>query len=483
MKLRRCVRLTVLRLTATWLTSIALTACVSVPNTAVRESRLRPEDLGLTGATTAAFSDSWWQAYGDPQLDALIEQALHGSPTLAAVLARLHQAQAGLAASHAASYPQISAAANEQRQRLSGSYIIPPPYGGSTQWLGTVQANLEWSLDFWGRQSAQVALARSSLEAAALDANAARLAVSAAVTRAYIDLARAYTLRDLAVETITQRADILALTNTRVRNGLESGAAQKNAEALLALARMDRVRADADVELAGHQVAALIGRGAEAYATFTPPQLNPDAIALPRVLPADLLARRADVQAARARIDAALSARAVLRARFYPNINLAAFAGWSAIGLGAMFEAPARTYGVGPAINLPIFDAGLLRAQYAGATASLDAAVVDYNGAVIEAVRQTADALTQLRALGEQSSEQRVALDAARQSFQLAQTRYHNGLTTQLSVLDAESTLLQARTRAATLSADVASRRVALLAAVGGGFDLGTPQPIQEIPQ
>lgn len=468
-----------------WLTGISLAAvmlpaCVTVPNTPVTASRLDAEELGLADAKAAAISDTWWKAYGDPQLDALIGQALRGSPTLTAALARLHQAQAGLVASGATVYPQITADGSEQRQRFSSSYIIPPPYGGATEWLGTVQANLQWSLDFWGRQSAKVALARSSLEAAALDAAAARLALSAAVTRGYIDLARAYALRDLSAETVTQRASILQLTNTRVHNGLESTAAQKNAEALVALARMDRVRADSDVQLAGHQLAALIGRGADFYATLSRPQLNPDAIALPRLLPADLLARRADIQAARARIDAALSGREAARTAFYPDINLAAFAGWSAIGLGSMFEAPARTYGAGPAIHLPIFDAGALRAQYAGALASLDATVADYNGAVIEAVKQAADALTQLRALDEQTSEQRVALDAARQSFQLAQIRYRNGLTTQLSVLDAESALLQAMTRAATLSADVASQRVALLAAVGGGFDRATAAAIQE---
>lgn len=462
------------------LTSMALTACVSAPGTTPTEPRLLPEHLGLAGEKTPPISTTWWNAFGDAQLDALVDQALHGSPTLAAALARMRQAQAVLSANRAVNYPQIAVDAQEQRQRFSESYIIPPPFGGTTDWIGTVQAKLEWSLDFWGRQSALVAMARSSAEAASLDATAAQLAISAAVTRTYIDLSRAYALQSLSAAAVTQRASILDLTNTRVRNGLESAAAQKGAEALLAQARMRRVGANADLELARHQIAALIGRGADAYASFSRPRLAPDALMLPRVLPADLLARRADIQAARARIDAALSGREGARKAFYPDIDILAFAGWSAIGLDPMFSASARTYGAGPAIHLPLFDAGELRARYASATATLDAAVADYNSSVVNAVKQTADALSRLRALEGQAVEQRVALDAAEASFRLAQTRHRNGLNAQLSVLAAETAVLQARTRATTLSAEVDSQRVALLVTYGGGFEVVAPASLQE---
>ena len=232
------------------------------------------------------------------QLDSLIDQALHGSPTLAAALARMRQAQAELSMSRAVSYPQVSVDGQETRQRFSENYIIPPPFGGSTDWIGTAQAKLDWSLDFWGKQSAMVAMAQRSAEAAELDMAAARLALAGVLTQTYIDLARSCALRDLAAATVKQRASILELTNTRVRNGLESTTAQKNAEVLLALARADRIRADSNLELTRHQIAALIGRGADVYATIREPGLNLDVIPLPPVLPADLLARRADIQAA-----------------------------------------------------------------------------------------------------------------------------------------------------------------------------------------
>lgn len=460
------------------LVGIVLTACVSAPTITPAESRLASDSLGLADAKAPAISDTWWHAFGDAQLDSLIDQALHDSPTLAAALARMHQALAELSRNRAVSYPQISVDGQETRQRFSENYVIPPPFGGSTRWISTAQARLDWSLDFWGKQSAMVAMAQHSAEAAELDTVAARLALAGVLTQTYIDLARACALRDLAAATVKQRASILELTNTRVRNGLESTAAQKSAEALLALARADRIRAASNVELTRHQIAALIGRGADVYATIQDPGLTADAISLPQILPADLLARRADIQAARARIDAALSGRDVARKSFYPDIDIAAFAGWSSIGLDQMFSMSARTYGAGPAIHLPIFDAGELRAQYAGATAALDAAVADYNGSVIAAVKQAADTLTRLRALQEQDSEQGVALDAARESFRLAQIRYRNGLDAQLNVLDAETTLLEAERRSTSLNADIESQRVELLIAFGGGFEL--TDPLQE---
>ena len=126
---------------------------------------------------------------------------------------------------------------------------------------------------------------------------------------------------------------------------------------------------------------------------------------------------------------------------------------------------------LGPAIHLPIFDAGKIRAHYAGATAELDAAVADYNGAVLAAVRQTADAMTQVASLASQRGDQQDALDSATRAFSLAETRYRTGLSDQILMLTAESTLLTAREQMAALIASSTIQRVTLLLSVGGGFN------------
>jgi NodT family efflux transporter outer membrane factor (OMF) lipoprotein len=238
------------------------------------------------------------------------------------------------------------------------------------------------------------------------------------------------------------------------------------------MARIDVRRAEAARDVGVHAIAALVGQGAEAYAGITRPSPSLDtALPLPKSLPADLLARRPDILAARARITAAMRGRDAAQADFYPNIDLVAAAGFQAIAIASLFTAEALTMAAGPALHLPIFDAGRLRAQYARATADLDIAVADYNAAVVGAVRQTADGLTQVASLADQRIEQQKALDSAQHALALAEERYRLGLSDQIPMLAAESTLLQARQQMAALAAEATSQRVALLLAVGGGFN------------
>jgi NodT family efflux transporter outer membrane factor (OMF) lipoprotein len=457
------------------LLGVSLAACVSAPPTTPQETRVVPNTLGLSAAETPRIDDAWWKAFGDPALDSLVERALHGSPTLAAAMARLRAAQSALSAATAATYPQAWFDGNVVRERLSKDYIIPPPYGGTTRWVGTLQANLSYTLDLFGKEQDQIDRAGATAKAVGLDAQAARLLLAGSVTQAYIALSRAWAQRDTADEAVRQREGVLRLSTGRVRAGLDTPASQKQAEALLAIAREDQIRASNVRDVAVHQIAALIGRGADAY-DIVRPKLSDAAFDLPDALPADLLARRPDIAAAEARIDAAVSGREIARKAFYPDVNLIALAGTAAVGLGPLFSSEAGQYGGGAAIHLPIFDAGKLRAEFAGATADLDGAVADYNGSVVNAVKQAADGIANLRAVRDEAVQQRAARNAAEQSFDLATRRYRSGLNPLQTALDAESVLIQTKRDDAALAADTASARVTLLMALGGGFEPTNPK-------
>jgi NodT family efflux transporter outer membrane factor (OMF) lipoprotein len=457
------------------LSALLLTACVSAPTTTPEAAKVAPETLGLSGPAAAQFPDAWWKAFHDPQVDRLAELTLAHNPTLQGALMRIRAAQAALSVAEASDLPQVTLDGQDQRERFSKNYIIPPPFGGTWQWFGQVEANLSWNIDFWGKQAATIARARDNAKAASLDAAAARLALSGALAQTYINLLLAYQDSDIAAETAAERENILKLTQGRYNAGLENASAVEQAKALLALARADEKRTIAQRDMDVHAIAALTGQGAAAYATITRPAPNLDtALPLPTTLPADLLARRPDILAAEARVEAAVKGREVAHADFYPNINLTAFAGLQAVGLTRLFSSSSFTYGAGPAIHLPIFDAGRIRANYAGATADLDGAVEAYNGVVLDAVRQTEDAMTQVASLESQRADQQAALDSATRSFALAQTRYRTGLSDQIVMLNAESTLLTAREQMATVIANSTIQRVTLLLSVGGGF---TPPP------
>jgi NodT family efflux transporter outer membrane factor (OMF) lipoprotein len=461
-----------LRQSGALLASLLLTACVDAPPTTPQVTELQQSSLGLTGEAAPHAPRDWWKAFQDPQADRLAASVIANNPTLAGALARLRAAQAELAVNRAEDRPQVTFDGSEQRVLFSKDYIIPPPFGGTYRWYGSLTANLSWNLDFWGKQAALIAQARNSAEAAALDAEAAHLALSGAFAQVYINLLLNYQYGDIADATVAERTEILKITQGRFDAGLENGSAVEQAKSLLSIAKADQLRFAAAREMDLHAIAALAGQGADVYATITRPRPNLDvALPLPQKLPADLLSRRPDILAAKARIRAAMKGREAAHADFFPDINLAALVGFQAIGLSNLVGGDAFTMGVGPAVHLPLFDAGKLRAQYARATADLDLAVTDYNGAVLAAIKQTADAMTQVKSLEAQRVQQQDAVNSAEKAFRIAEDRYRGGLQTQLPMLTAEATLLQARQALVGVVAQGAQQRITLLLTVGGGFE------------
>jgi NodT family efflux transporter outer membrane factor (OMF) lipoprotein len=466
-----------IRLSAALLLALPLAACVEAPSTTPSQTQIAPTALGLSVQPAPSVAADWWKGFNDPQLDRLVTQLLASNPTLQGALARIRAAQAELSVARTAQYPSINIDGSETRQLLSNDYLYPRPFGGSWQWVGDAEARFRWSLDFWGKQAALIDRARSASVAAGLDADAARLALAGMFAQSYVELLLAWQNLDIAHQTVDERQAIMDLTQSRVTAGLENEASLEQAKALLAMARIDVRRAQAQRDIGVHAIAALTGQGAEAYAGIARPAAGiENALPLPQSLPADLLARRPDILAAQARILAAVRGRDAAHADFYPNIDLAAFAGFQAVGLANLFSGGAVVAGAGPALHLPIFDAGRIRAQYSRATADLDAAVADYNATVLSAVRQTADALTQVASLADQREQQKLALDSAGRAFNLARERYRLGLSGQIPMLTAEATLLEARRQMAVLVSQAANQRVTLLLSAGGGFAPPTPE-------
>ena len=158
------------------------------------------------------------------------------------------------------------------------------------------------------------------------------------------------------------------------------------------------------------------------------------------------------------------------KAQFYPNINLTAFVGLQSIGLDNFVKSGSEQYGIGPAIRLPIFDAGRLRSNLRVKTADLDGAVESYNAAVLDAVHDVADQLASLRAVDRQQLEQARAQTAAESAYDLAMQRYKAGIGSYLTVLNAESSVLAQRRLAADLKARALDTQITLIRSLGGGY-------------
>ncbi|WP_422922116.1 efflux transporter outer membrane subunit [Sphingomonas liriopis] len=450
--------------------ALLLASACAIPASPPAVTPVAPTALGLAPEAAPAISDNWWTAFGDPQLDRLVADATAGNPTLDAALARVAQAQAVLASRDAANGPDVSFDGSAQVSRLSGRYTIPPPYAGTVRFIGQAQANLSWNLDLFGRQKAAIEGARASTRAAGLDLAAARLAIAGSVVQTYIDLARAEAQAAIARRTIATRTDSLRLVNVRIRNRLASNLQAVAAQTLLAQAQTALVRAEGARALATNALAALAARGPDYAAAIRPATLRLDtALPLPARVPADLLARRPDIAAAQARIEAAAAGRQVARRAFYPNVNLAALAGFQAVGLGNLLSLDAGTVGAGPAIHLPLFDNGRLKADLAGATAGLDLATADYNDRVIGAVREAADAIALIGNLAQQRARTAEVVRGFGETNRLNAIRVSSGLDSKLDLVDNDVRLLDAELAQANLVADAARQRVALVLALGGG--------------
>jgi NodT family efflux transporter outer membrane factor (OMF) lipoprotein len=294
-----------------------------------------------------------------------------------------------------------------------------------------------------------------------------------------VQLGRLFEQREVAVRSLTQRDQILTLIKQRVQGGLDTTVEQRQGEGALPETRQQIEQFDEQITLTRHTLAALTAQAPNALDSLTAPLNAVQAAPLPATVPADLLGRRADITAARWRIEAATSDVKSAKAQFYPNINLTAFVGLSSIGLDRLVNAQSEQYGAGPAIRLPIFDSGRLRANLRGKTADLDAAIESYNGAVLDAVHDVADQVSSLRSIERQQVQQSSAQAAAESAYDLATQRYRAGLGTYLSVLNAEATVLTQRRLAADLKARALDVQISLIRALGGGYTPDTNVAMQ----
>ena len=455
--------------------TLVLGGCASSAGIASRAQVMAPAQVGLSQATgpagnTAQVDAAWWTAFGDPQLNSLIERALSQQPSLHVAQARLARASAALGGAQASEGIQVNGSVDVTRQRFSATSIYPPPLGGSVRTLATAQLGASWEFDFFGRNRAAIEAALGAEHAAQADLQAARSLLATQVARTHVQLARLQAQRAVAVDTLKQRQDTLGLIQQRVRSGLDTTVELRQGEASLPEMRQQIEQYDEQIGLTRHALAALSAQPIDALDGLDVPLRSLQLLPLPAAVPADLLGRRADLDAARWRVEAATSDMQAARAQFYPNINLVAFAGLSSIGLDRLLNADSRQYGAGPALRLPVFDAGRLRANLRGKAADLDAAIESYNSTLLDAVHDTADQLGSLRSIARQQAEQASALVAAESAHALALQRYKAGLSTYLVVLNAEASVLNQRRLGTDLKARAIDTQIALIRALGGGY-------------
>lgn len=457
--------------------TLVLMGCASAP----------PIDPAALPATPAAFKEgdprwtlaspaeaqprgTWWKAFGDPVLDDLVLRTDRANTSISIAAAHLVQARASLRAADADRMPQVGLGASALRG--DGLSVTNLP-AGSPRTLYAAAANASYEVDLFGR------LAQAS-RAAELDAHAAeallrstKLLAEADVAQAYLGLRALDDERALTRRTVAAYRATLELTERRYRAGdvaeldvtrARTEVAATESEALA----LDRQRAELE-----HAIAVLVGEPASTFSireadwTTALPQI-------PAGVPATVLTRRPDVSAAQDQMLAAQARAGVAKAAWFPSISLTALGGRASTDLSDLFAWPARAWAIGALVAQPLFDGGQRQAGIEFAGGEMDAAVARYREQVLVAFREVEDQLSALRLLAEQSDAQARAVASATRTTALSDTRYRNGLVSQLELLDAQRSELRNRRQAVEVRSAQYQATVGLVRALGGGWSVGS---------
>jgi NodT family efflux transporter outer membrane factor (OMF) lipoprotein len=453
-----------------------LTACASLSGVAPNARRLDPQTLNngslLEAAEGAAWPrESWWQDYGDTQLDSLVNQVLDGNPDLRVASARVTQAQGLAAMRYGATLPQVQADGSISRTYLTGEERSPSLSGSHTFWDSNILLNASYDLDFWGARRNALASALDAMHASEAERHAAQLALTTATVQGYVQLSAQYALRDIAQANLEREQRILQIAQRRYTAGLGTRLEVDEASTGLSDTLTQIEAITQAIALQTHQLAALTGQGPGAGDRITRPMMKLDGLVrLPDSLPAELLGHRPDIVAQRWQVESAGAQIEVARAQFYPNINLVALAGVSGLEISRLLNGNSLTGAWGPAVSLPVFNGGILRGNLRVQTANYDIAVESYTGAVIGALQEVADRVVSLRSLQKQLERTDDALASALRAYELAEQGYRGGLVDYLDVLNAQAELLAEQRARALIVAEQFLADAGLMKALGGGY-------------
>lgn len=413
----------------------------------------------------------WWRQLGSQRLDALIDEALAASPTLAAAQATLRQAQELKSAQTAAlELPRADLAVGSQRQRTSPSAQGQTGPGREFS-LHSASVGVQYQLDLAGGNRRALEAVAARTEHRRYQREAARLGLAANVATAAIAQARLAAQADAQQALADNQERQWALARERVRLGQAVPD-----EALALQAQLEQTRSGLPLlrkqqQQAGHLLAMLAGRapGAAALPAFTLDDFRlPEA--LPLVVPSELVRQRPDIQAAQALMQAASADHGVAVARLYPQIRLSASLGSQALSTGALFGGGSAVWALVGQITQPLFNPAL-PAERRAALAALDAAAANYQAVVLDALRGVADAMRAVEGDAEALAALARADAAAQGSLQSMERQHALGSASYLQLLVAQQQALQVRHNLVAAQAQRLADSALLFQAVGAGWE------------
>ena len=419
-----------------------------------------------TPVAAAAIQPDWWNVYADAELDRLLRRVGEANAELAQAEARWRQALAQVDAARALGLPQVGAGASATR---SGGNAAAGTNAGTRQ-LYAAGLDLSWSPDLWGRValSRQVATAGAEAQAALVDA--ARLALQLAAAQGYVRLRALDAQLALQAQADVAYARSLQVTQLQYEAGLVARADVIQAETQLQSLRTQVFTLQRQRALEANALALLAGSTPAEYPMAARDGGLPVVPAIPAALPGELLRRRPDLAAAERALAAAHARLGVAQRAWLPDLTLSASGTLQASSWARLLDAPTRAWSLGPQLAATLFDGGARRADEATFLAAYDEQAAAWRGGVLTAVRETEDALVQLATLAEQDRQQQQLVTLANENERVVGYRYEAGEISFLEVATAQNLALSARRAALDVQAERLAASMALVAALGGGW-------------
>ena len=451
---------------------LGLAGCAAIPDEhaqlAQRDAKTVTVTSNLKLASEGWPEARWWESYHDQQLNALMERALKGAPSLDTANTRLQLAMSGILQAQASTGPSLVADGNVSEELETQNGFIPPPYAGS--WITNSRLALDFRYDFdwWGKHKDEVAIAAGQANVSRAQRATAETVLTTGIAKSYFLYQTAVARLQLAQNLTELRQRLLHLNQLRVSHGLDPISNQRQAEGDLANLRLTIADLQTQAQLERNQLQALLGD--QQPLQLTASELPVDATKVPARLGLDLLARRPDLQAARWQVESSKSAEEYAKASFYPDFNLTAFAGLSSIRLYDLLNTKSEIAGIAPAFSLPIFDSGRLKAQLQVVRDYKQWQVAEYNQTLVNALKDVTDQIARLQGLEQQQNALDAAMDSSRHVHAAALSRARQGIGDDFAVLQTEVPLINQQDSAAQLASRRLLTQIDLIHALGGGY-------------
>src|SRR5580658_1518964 len=464
------------------------------PAATYKESPTSSQEAGLwtpAQPADAKLRGKWWEIFNDPELNALEDQLDINNQNIKQYFENYMEARAVIREARSQYFPTLSVAPSFARSRTSGTLNTTPVNTSSTgnmaqpQLQSTIYSlplEASWEPDLFGKVRNTVRQARFAAQVSAADLENERLSEQASLAEYFFEIRGQDELQKIFDDTVEADQKTLDLTRGLYETGIDDQISVVEAETALQSAQAGATNVGVARAQYEHAIAVLIGKVAT---NFSIP-VKPMTVAPPPIpvgLPSELLERRPDVAAAERTMAEANAAIGIAYAAYYPNLTLTGAAGFESSAFSSWLSWPSRFWSIGASLPETIFDAGLRRATVQQNVAIYNADLASYRQTVLAAFQQVEDSLAEVRILPKEIQQEQQAVDSAQTYLKLEEARYDTGVDPYVDVLIAQVTMLADQQTLNGLQVQQMASSVALVEALGGGWDRSQLPTTQQVTQ